>query len=59
LGVTLVPCVTHVTYINARCHLPSKVLHEFFYYPIFIKSGGDECGQKVLSRPSADSFVVG
>jgi hypothetical protein len=45
-GVTLVPRVTHVTYVIATCHWPSKVFKRPFKYPVSIKSGSGWGGSK-------------
>jgi hypothetical protein len=48
MGVTLVTYVTFVSNIIVMCHWSPKVSQETSY----------NC-QKVLSKPSADSFAVG
>jgi hypothetical protein len=64
MGVTLVTYVTFVSNIIVMCHWSPNVSLETSYNWLSMMSGGGgrgrgRGGQKVLSRPSADSFAVG
>jgi hypothetical protein len=51
--------VTFVSNIIVMCHWSPNVSQETSYDRLSMMSGGDEGGQKVLSKPSADSCAVG